>query len=266
VSDKEVTEFDIPFPGMGGLHLIVEINGCNLKIAPDGSRWVVGSSTYGRPPGPEVVEDGSELTVRQEYLRSELTNMMRVAGDSPLVDLHLGADEPYHMTLDSSGDESELDLGGLPLRSLRISDKLGGNFVDFSVPHPSAMDSLEVDLQGSNVRFINLANANFKNMSVTGRAGTCRLGFGGVLQQDCSVALEVSETPTTLFIPAETAAIIQAQDGSELEAANIELGVDDGFTLQDGSFCTKAALDGVTPVLTVRVKPLGPLTLKTLVI
>jgi hypothetical protein len=207
-----------------------------------------------------VTQEDSEVTIRQEYVRSELTNLFRVAGDSPLLDLQLGADDTYHLTLDSSGDKSELDLGGLPLRSLRIADKIGSSEIDFSAPNPGTMDSLEIDAQGSNVKIINLANANFKSMTLTGKAGTCRLGFAGSLQQDCSVSLEAAETPTTLHIPVDTAAKIQARDG-ELEAANIELSADDGFTLKDGSFLSKAALDGESPLLTIIVTPRGPLTL-----
>ena len=266
MSDKEVTEFELDFPGLNGLHLMVAIDGCKLTIAPGADRWVLGRSTYGRPPGPEIEEDGPDLTITQRYVRSELTNLFRVAGDSPLLELQLGADEAYHMTLDSSGDDSKLDLGGLPLRSLRVSDKLGSNDVDFSAPNPGSMDTLEVDIQGSTVRLINLANAHFKRMIVTGKAATCKLGFAGDFQQDCTVSLEAAETPTTLYIPPDLAAHIHAADGAELDATNIELSADDGFTYEDGAYWTQVARNGDAPLLTVSVKPLGPLTLKTLLV
>src|SRR5690349_19560217 len=122
MTDLNVSDIQISYPDVEKLRLAIRVNGCYLiaKMGNDLEGWVSGSSSFKRPPGPTVAQLEKETLIVQEYLRSDLTNMFRVSSDSPILDLLFNPQKRFELTVDTVGDSTALDLGGLPLAYFRL--------------------------------------------------------------------------------------------------------------------------------------------------
>lgn len=264
MAESQRVELNIPYPNAAELYLILRINGCHLALkGGDQANWVQGSSTFKRPPGPQVEQIGGEVIISQEYQRSELTNMFRVASDSPVLDLQVSPAQPFSLTVENLGDRSHLDLSGLPLQRLKISQRMGPGDLNFSLPNPIPLEHLEINAQAGQFEAHNLANANFKRLTLLGMAATYKLNFGGSLRQDALVEMRARQSPTTIAIPSRWAVSVQSADGTPFDPDSTELKLDSSFVAQDGGYCTHAALQGKTPLLTIQIAPQSPIALNT---
>ncbi len=259
VAETLQTDIQIPFTSAATHHLNITTNGVKLLIKPqDQPLWVDGTSIYKRPPAPDIDIQGDEAHIKQEYVRSELTNMFRVASDSPVLDLHLSQTQPYNLSVDSLGDITELDLGGLPLQHVVIVQRMGQGVLHFSAPHPNRLAWIEIDGQAARMEITQLGNARFDKMTLKGFTTTYKLHWGILPANDSLLELQTREAPTTLFLPPQMAVKIRAMEGS-LDTQNTEFTADDGFIEQQGEYWTQAALEGNSPVLTVLVAQKSPL-------
>lgn len=254
------TDIEIPF-AEGEHHLSIVTNGVKLLLKPllQGA-WVSGQSVYKRPPAPEILQNGSEVSIKQEYVRSELTNMFRVAGDSPVLTLNLSPEHPYTLTIDSLGDIAELDLGGLPLNKLSMIQKMGQANLHFSAPHPQTLPLLELDGQAARIELNELGLARFSKMILKGFATTYKLHWGAELVGDTLIEFFPKESPTTFNFPAHLAIKVRASEG-QLDIEDAEFNAEAGFIAHEGEYWTQAALDGENPVLTLVVFEKSPVML-----
>jgi hypothetical protein len=259
-----ISDIIVPYPDAAGYHLILKLNGIQLKVTPFfGENWVEGLSRYKRPPEPTIQQVGGEVTIAQEAISSELTKMFRVASDSPLMELAISQKYRFRLSVDSFSDTTTLDLGGLPLTEFTFAHKLGPATLDFSSPNPQIMQQLTLDTHAAHLEVHHLLNANFARMTISGHTGTFKLYFEGKLHQDQFIEMKAKESPTTLFIPTQLPVKVQAVEG-ELDTANIEFSADDAFIKYNGGYWTENAINGTSPSITITVTPLGPLALHSL--
>lgn len=243
----------MPDSSAGDVELRLEFAGGKLQVSPGASGYLVeGTATYNVAEfEPIAAVNGGSTTLSSGDLEMEgfpiFTDEVVNAWDLKL------ADTLMSLEIQAGGYEGTLELGGLALNKLAISD--GGASVKgtFSSPNKVEMSSFTYSTGASSAQLTGLANANFAQMSFTSGAGDYTLSFDGDLQRDASVTIESGVGSLTIIVPKEVKASVSIDSG--LTTVNI-----DGGWAQDGSVYTAP---GAGPTLTIAVKMgLGTLNLK----
>ena len=184
-----------------------------LKLSP-GAEGLVGGSvrTNVKDFEPVVTIDGSDIRIVQGEL--DVKGFPNIRADDMLNEwnLKLGSD-PIRLRIASGAYQAEMDLGGLALTDLYITDGAAEVKVDFSKPNAVTMSSLRYETGASEVQLRNLANAHFASMSFRSGAGDYTLDFGGVLVQDANVNVESGLSTLTIIVPKGTAAELEVSGG-----------------------------------------------------
>lgn len=134
-------------------------------------------------------------------------------------DLKLGS-APMRLTINSGAYEGSMDLGGLALQSLEVSDGAAQVNLQFSQPNTVEMDTFQYKTGASSVELRGLANANFSSMEFKSGAGSYTLDFSGELKRDASVNIDAGLSSFKLIVP---------------EGVNAQLFYDGGLTNVDVS-------------------------------
>jgi hypothetical protein len=256
MQETKLTEINLPYADTASARLKLTVGACRLKVRPgNGDQWVDG--TYEDPSGnipAEVRLEGGTARITQH---PEWPSAFGWFGSAPVFDLALGKLNPYILTIETGASEAICDLAGLPLRELDIKQGAGKLEVDFSAPNPQAMEQLALRGGAGEIKFKNLANANFREMVVEGGAASYEFDFGGELRQDAQVRISTGVSAIEILLPRTMAAKVIP------ESVLGSLDMSDGFMKKEGAFWTEAALAGRAPVLTIRTTvALGALHLR----
>jgi len=127
-------------------------------------------------------------------------------------DFDLGSN-PLDLSIKAGAYVGELELGGLNLTKLHISDGAADVKLNFAEPNQDVMQSLRYETGASNIEMTNLANANFETMIFQGGAGNYELDFSGDLQDDAEVFIETGLSNITIIIPEDTNVKITTEGG-----------------------------------------------------
>ncbi len=261
MTDIEVTEINVAYPEVSDLHLKMSIGACTLNVEPgDGETWVSGTYSHPSDTLPSIVEQESGMVrITQEGWGDTVTyRNLFDSEERPRFDLTFGKSNPFKLTLEGGAYEGNFDLGGLPISRMMAKQGAGKFHFNFSAPSPQAMSLLKVEAGAADLKLMNLANANFAEMSLDGGMASYKLDFGGTLQRDAHVKINTGMASVELLVPASTAAKII--DESTLS----RLTVGDGFTEKEGAYWTEAALAGETPLLTIDADvSVGALSIQT---
>ncbi len=147
---------------------------------------------------PTITRDGDSVTIAQGNSEGGFPT-----GDDVINrwDLTLG-DTPLDLIVRAGAYSSNIDLGGVPLRSLNIDDGASSSTVTFSAANPETMSRLDYDTGASTVTLTGLANANAERITFSGGAGTYTLDFtDGELQRDVDVDISVGVCTLTVIVP-----------------------------------------------------------------
>jgi hypothetical protein len=187
----------------------IGMGGGKLTIGPGSDRLVEGTVDYNISDWkPEVNRSGNEVSIEQSvkdasFLGGKVVNNW---------DLRLGK-TPMDLTIQAGAYEGELDLSGLALRSLRISDGASKANVTFNLPNPDEMTNFTYSTGASNVDLEGLLNANFREMNFKGGAGNFSLDFSGAMTHEVKVFIEGGLGNMTLVIPKGLNAQINVSGG-----------------------------------------------------
>jgi hypothetical protein len=241
------TPLNIAYPSAAeDLHLRIALGACRFGARPgEGDAWVAG--TYHDPTdrrSVRIIEEGQSVTITETEPSFE--HIPSVFGGVPRYDLEFGKERPFALTIETGASDFDLDLGGVPLSRLMVRQGAGKLQLGFSVPNPEPMELLEVSSGAAGIELVNLANANFSEMRLSGGAAGYELDFGGTLVRDAKVSIETGLSGVEITVPASTAARIVA----ETTLGSVEVG--DGFTKREGAFLTEGALSGEVPILEIR--------------
>jgi hypothetical protein len=116
-------------------------------------------------------------------------------------DLKLSDTAIIDLNVEAGAYKGELDLGGVHLSNLSISDGASQSTVTFSTPNPEPMEQFTYKTGASQIKLNDLANANFSDMSFAGGAGNYMLDFSGDLQRDANVTIRAGVSSVTITIP-----------------------------------------------------------------
>ncbi|MFA5801043.1 MAG: hypothetical protein WC911_01060 [Thermoleophilia bacterium] len=244
MSELQTEQLVAGWPASGEPHLKISVGACHLEVTP-GEEIALVSGTYEDPTGgleSKVVQEGDTVRVTQ---KSSLSRFKTAFSGAPRMALRLGDKTPYRLTLEGGASNNSFELGGLPVTGLTVRQGAGKSSFDFSKPNPQEMGLIDIDTGAVSLSMRNLANANFAEMRMNGGASSYEFDFGGELKRDASVRIDVGMAAVKITVPAATAAKITPSS----VIGGLDVG--DGFTKQEGAFWTKAAMDGVTPVLDI---------------
>jgi hypothetical protein len=240
------TPINVAYPAAEDLRLRIALGACRFEArAGDDETWITGvcHDPTGRR-SPRILEEGASVTITEADPSFE--RIQAVFGGVPRYELEFGKERPFALTVETGASEFDLDLGGVPLRSLAVRQGAGRFELGFSVPNPHPMELFEISSGAAGIVLKNLANANFEEMRLSGGAASYELDFGGELLRDAQVSIETGMSGVEVTVPASTAARI----GAETTLGSVDVG--DGFTKREGAFLTEGALSGEAPVLAIR--------------
>ncbi|MCD4671975.1 MAG: toast rack family protein [Anaerolineaceae bacterium] len=179
----------------------------NLKISGGSDQLLEGTVEYNVVDWePEVERKERSLEIRQGVERSvDLKALDRVVNRW---ELQMGG-APVGLRITAGAYDGEIDLSGVPITDLDISD--GASDVDlvFEQPNPVEMDRFSYRTGASDVNIKGLGYANFRRMDFDGGAGSFTLDFSGALQRDCWVKIDGGLGDFKIIIPEETAAEVE---------------------------------------------------------
>ena len=238
------TSIDIPFPTAEILHLRLTVGACKLHVrSGDGPQWVAGTYEDSSNAVPlRIEQNGGEVRISQTFDWPQSWGTFR---EPPTFELTLGKARPYALTLEGGASEATLDLGGAPLRNLTIKFGAGKQEIEFSAPNPEPMQLLSVACGAAGLKFEDLANANFTEMTLEGGAAAYELDFSGALRRDAAVKINAAMSSVLLKAPASTAIKMSA----ETIMGSVDTG--DGFMKKEGAWWNEAALAGAAPCITI---------------
>jgi hypothetical protein len=148
---------------------------------------------------PEITIDGS--SVRLETGNLEISGLPTF-GDNFINEWNLQlADVPMKLMINSGAYKGEIELGGLSLLSLEVTDGAADVDLRFSEPNLVKMDTLRYQTGASAVKLRGLGNANIDRLIFKSGAGDYTLDFSGELQADMDVTIDSGMSSIELIVP-----------------------------------------------------------------
>ena len=225
------------------LNLSFAMGAGSLKLSGGASDLIDGTIKYNVPSWePTISKSSSSLTIKQP----EATNINGIPTDNIVNewDMRLNGSQVYNLNIVAGAYKGDLDLSGLHIRNLDISDGASETRVLFNVDNPETLDQFTYKTGASKVTMYGLAHANFKNMLFESGAGTYTLDFGGTLRQDANVTVKSGFSDLSIIIPiGMKATIVNAGKISNISTTG-------KWTVDNNAYQT----DGDGPVVTIQVE------------
>ncbi len=181
--------------------LNIEMGAGTLSLAPGTDGLVTGTIKYNVPIWQPKVDHPSsnEVTISQ----GSTQNFQGVPSSNITNDWQLlvNTGVPLDLNIKAGAYTGTLDMTGLHLHSLSITDGAAKTRVTFNSPNPEKMDNFSYTTGASQVELRGLANANFASMNFLSGAGDYTLDFTGKLAQDTTVNIESGVSNMTIIIP-----------------------------------------------------------------
>jgi hypothetical protein len=244
---EAATPIEIPYPQADDAQLRIAMGPCRLRVTP-GAEGALARGSYEDPSGllpARVSVEGSRVTLTQGPSLDRVGKGIHAA--VPVLELRLGADHPFALAVDGGANECTFDLGGVPLIRLTFHQGAGKSVFDFSAPNPVEMSMLDIGAGAVVLELHHLANANAAAIRVSGGAASYLLDFEGTLTRDADVQVSAGMSSVEIRLPAAVAAKVR----SDAVLGSVDVG--DGFTTREGAFCTAAAIEGKSPLISVKV-------------
>lgn len=196
-------------PDSASASLVIGMGGGKLNIRPTGEKLVEGTVEYNVSDWkPEITHDGGEVHIDQtvhdaSFLGGKVINNW---------DLRLGP-APMDLQIQAGAYEGKIDLSGLSLTNLRISDGASQATVIFDRPNPVEMTNFTYSTGASSIELDGLLNANFDEMNFKGGAGNYTLDFTGKITREVKVFIDGGLGNMTLKVPKGVNAQINLSGG-----------------------------------------------------
>ena len=206
----EVTHgITVEVPDTDKPRLKISFGAGELTLSPGAADMLVeGTATYDIPNfKPEVIENGSDIEIKQGELKS-----LNVTDFKNEWDLRLG-ETPMELEINAGAYKGRYEFGGLALTDLTIKDGASDVEVSFSEPNTTEMSVFRYETGASNVVLTGLANANFSTLIFNGGAGSYTLDFSGDLAQDATARVETGFGDLNLVVPEGVDARVTVEGG-----------------------------------------------------
>jgi hypothetical protein len=171
-----------------------------LSVTGGSTGLLEGSVTYNVEQWkPSISRSGQGITLTQGPSDQFSANLPANNVKNDWV-LKLGS-SPIDLTIKAGAYEGSIDLSGVAVTNLSISDGAAKNQVQFNTPNPAEMQTFDYKTGASEVKLYGLANANFSQMTFESGAGNYTLDFGGKLTRDENVTINSGVSNFKIIIP-----------------------------------------------------------------
>ena len=128
--------------------------------------------------------------------------------ESSTWDMHFTDAVPISFDVELGLGKGEFDLTGLTVKDLTISAGASSFFLKFDQPNKGVIDELSIESGLSKFKGEKLCNANFNHFKFQGGVGSYSLDFGGKLDREVDVDIEVGLGSLTVTVPEDIGAKI----------------------------------------------------------
>lgn len=173
-----------------------------LLIEPGATEGLLtGTATYNVTQFKPIIEyEGNRAILRQGEKTDGITTYPNLSSVENTWDLQLTT-QPMALTLNAGATNSEIDLSGLALTRLKISQGASNVAIRFDEPNTVEMSELTLESGAASMRVTGLANANSNQVIFRGGAGSYTLDFSGNLQRDLQVNVESGLSSMVIIVP-----------------------------------------------------------------
>jgi hypothetical protein len=194
---------DIPNPDSGDANLTLAFAAGELNLTPGGSGALASGTAVYNVDELKPVISGSGTNLRLQTGQNDLKfNGIPSFGDNfkNQWDLTLG-ETPMDLTVIAGAYKGNMDLGGLSLKSLHVTDGAAQVELKFSKPNQVEMGLLHYETGASTVNLVGLGNANAASIEFRSGAGNYTLDFGGNLLRDTQMDVRSGMSKLTIYVP-----------------------------------------------------------------
>ena len=198
----QTTTIAIPEPNSPPpLNLELAFGAGKMVVLPHaGEELVAGTASYNIADfKPEIRQGEHKITLKQGNLK---INAVPTVNEKIKNEWSLAlSDYPLDLTIRAGAYQGELELGGLALTDLHITDGASNVNLRFSRPNQEAMNAFRYETGGSNINLEKLGNANFQTLIFQGGGGNYHLDFSGALTRDAAVFIETGLSRLVIVVP-----------------------------------------------------------------
>lgn len=234
VTTPKVFTIDEPLPAgtTQPIRLRLEMGMGELRLQAGAEGLIEGSIRYNVPEWePQILRGENALTLTQRQTEGQLAFPKDTINEW---DLKLG-NYPLDLSINAGAYKGELDLSGVPLTRLQISDGASEARVIFNTPNPLPMEQLRYRTGASKVELVGLGNTKAAEIIFEGGTGAYTLDFSGDLSQDTKVQIKSGVSQVVLIIPDETPARVEITGGLNNIAPQGTWSIRDGVYEKSGS-------------------------------
>jgi hypothetical protein len=178
--------------------IYIEMGAGELEVSGGASQLIEGSVRYNVADWqPSITRTTDQIEIIQGSDRSYSLSANDVINEW---NLQLG-NFPIDLEVQAGAYKGTLDLSGVPIKNLTVSDGASKGTINFDTLNPVAMDRLTYKTGASQVDLEGLGNANAREIVFEGGAGSYTLDFSGDLQQDLSVKLSAGMSNVRIEVP-----------------------------------------------------------------
>ncbi|MBA4385219.1 MAG: hypothetical protein C0410_10830 [Anaerolinea sp.] len=204
---------EISEPALTGIdtnEVTIEMGAGTLSITDGASDLIDGTIKYNVTNWkPEITRSSNRITISQ----NNSSNVGFPDGDIQN-DWNLQFGEaPIDLTVNAGAYEGKIDLSGLSITNLNISDGASKATVQFDTLNPVEMDQLSYKTGASDVELLGLGNANTKTIFFDSGVGSYTLDFSGDIQNDIFVRVQSGMSDMTIIIPDNVRAEVELSNG-----------------------------------------------------
>jgi hypothetical protein len=200
-----------PIPaGTSGSTVEIEMGAGTLAIGSGATNLVEGIVTYNVESWkPSVSTTANGVLISQNHSSNVGVPDNDIKNDW---NLKLGQ-TPIDLKVNAGAYEGTIDLSGLSITNLEVSDGASKATIRFDTLNPADMQRLAYKTGASQVELIGLANANVSEITFDSGAGDYTLDFSGELQKDMTVHISSGMSNTKIVVPADVTAIVEITGG-----------------------------------------------------
>jgi hypothetical protein len=190
--------------------LTISMGAGKINLSGGGESFINGEVRYNVEQFKPTITRGQDSV----SIKQETENLPSAIGKDVINEwnLKLGTTATA-LTINAGAYEGDIDLSGVPLTNLKINDGASKAKVMFNSANPEVMEELTYKTGASQVELLGLGNANFKQMTFGGGAGSYTLDFTGKLQQEAKVNISAGVSSIKVTIPASTNCRVEVTGG-----------------------------------------------------
>lgn len=181
----------------------------------------------------EIIEYDTKDGLQSINLESKMRSHLQFDNAHNRWHLQLSRHYPMKASLKIGACEGDIDLGGIPLTSLRVEIGAASGKINFSDVNPERIKNLRIEAGASSLDLLNLGNANFDQLKFSGGAGSFDMDFRGEYHGESEAKLEIGMGSADIILPKGLPVRIETDGGHWFSSVDLHGGnvdeVEDGI-------------------------------------